>query len=413
MSRFKTFFGNFLGILLRDASDDALDFGVVLQAVLAVLAAMSRHLVTAERRLSAQDVVSVDPDRACSQALHDVVDFIDVLGENGGGQSVLAAVGSLNHFVQLLEANDLLDRAEDFLFGDRHVVVDIGEHRRLDEKSFACRKKTFKICFIVKVILQTFMSLSSRNQLRSLLLARLNQSQNLLLLLSVDLRALLDAQVKRISHAAALRALGGSFDELVVNLILDERAGASTTALTHVEEEPEVRSLDSVRHVRIGQDDVRRFAAKLQRGSLQRPSRSDLNQLSDLRGTGECDLVDVGMVHELRARLAKAWKHVDDSIGESRLAGQLRDVKSGQGSLLGRFENDDVAGGERWSQLPCHHQHREVPRDDLRADADGFVARVNEELAVHRDHFAVVLVRVAGVVAKIFNRQRKIDVVRH
>lgn len=40
-----------LRVLLRDTSDDALDFSVVLQTVFAVFASMTGHLVSSKRRL--------------------------------------------------------------------------------------------------------------------------------------------------------------------------------------------------------------------------------------------------------------------------------------------------------------------------------------------------------------------------
>ena len=58
-----------LAVLLRHLDDDALDFGVGLQAVLAQFAAQTRLFEAAERRLGLQNVVTVDPDgnRNCKE----------------------------------------------------------------------------------------------------------------------------------------------------------------------------------------------------------------------------------------------------------------------------------------------------------------------------------------------------------
>lgn len=53
-----------LGVLGGDLDDDGLDLRVLLQAVLAQLAAHARLLVPAEGRLALQDVVAIDPNNA-------------------------------------------------------------------------------------------------------------------------------------------------------------------------------------------------------------------------------------------------------------------------------------------------------------------------------------------------------------
>ena len=63
-----------------------------------------------------------------------------------------------------------------------------------------------------------------------------------------------------------------------------------------------------------------------------------------------------------------------------------------------------AAGGGRRGDLPDRHQQREV-RDDLRADADGLLERVAEEVPRgHRERLALDLRRPAGVVAQVGDR---------
>lgn len=58
----KVFKSVHLTVLLRQLNDDALHFCVRLKAVLAQLATDSRLFEAAERRLSLQNVIRVDPD---------------------------------------------------------------------------------------------------------------------------------------------------------------------------------------------------------------------------------------------------------------------------------------------------------------------------------------------------------------
>ncbi len=64
------------------------------------------------------------------------------------------------------------------------------------------------------------------------------------------------------------------------------------------------------------------------------------------------------------------------------------------------FEHDGVAGGERRGDLPGQHQQREVPRDDLAADAVGHEA----------GELALEVLGPAGVVVEMPRDQRDIDV---
>lgn len=88
--------------------------------------------------------VAVDPNSSSTQALDNVVNFIDVLREHGCSESVFGVVRALDDFIQFLKANDLLDRSKDFFLGNGHVIADIREDSWLDEESFAFR--AFSAC---------------------------------------------------------------------------------------------------------------------------------------------------------------------------------------------------------------------------------------------------------------------------
>ena len=78
----------------------------------------------------------------------------------------------------------------------------------------------------------------------------------------------------------------------------------------------------------------------------------------------------------------------------------MGEVERGQRRLLGRLEDGGAAGGEDGPDLPERHDEREVPRDDLAADADGLLPRVGEAGTVGGDGEAVNLVGLPGVVAE-------------
>ena len=76
------------------------------------------------------------------------------------------------------------------------------------------------------------------------------------------------------------------------------------------------------------------------------------------------------MGDERRAGRAVAGDDVDDARRQPRLDADLGEGERGQRRVFGRLQHDRVAGGERRRDLPGEHQQREVPRDDLPADAD-------------------------------------------
>ena len=122
---------------------------------------------------------------------------------------------------------------------------------------------------------------------------------------------------------------------------------------------------------------------------LRGPGRRD-DELADLGGAGERDLVDVAVGGQRRAGgLAEPRYDVDDTGGHAGLGDELGQPQRRQRRLLGGLENDGAAGGERGTELPGRHQQREVPRDDLADDPDGLAQRVGVEVRArhvgHRD----------------------------
>src|SRR5207245_4126165 len=81
---------------------------------------------------------------------------------------------------------------------------------------------------------------------------------------------------------------------------------------------------------------------------------------------------------------AEAADDVDDAVREPRFGYQLAEAQRSERGLFGGLENDGVAAGERRTELPRGHQEREVPRDNLAADADRLAQGVVEEGRIGR-----------------------------
>uniref|UniRef100_A0A182QRK9 G-protein coupled receptors family 2 profile 2 domain-containing protein n=1 Tax=Anopheles farauti TaxID=69004 RepID=A0A182QRK9_9DIPT len=241
-------------------------------AVLAILTPVAGHLVATERCLCRQHVVRVDPNRAGTQSLHQIVHLIDILRKDGRCQPVVGFVRPLDHLVERFETYQLLHRAKDFFLRDRHVILHVRKHGRLDEETGQIRNLG-----------------SSRHQPGPLLLSGVDQTENFVVLILVHLRTVLGGQIERIAHRTLLRPLGTSFDKLVVDFILDEGARTGTAALTHVEEQP-----------------------KLERGALKIAQPGTLLDLfAHLGRTGERHLIHVRMINQRSSGISEPGNHIN------------------------------------------------------------------------------------------------------
>ena len=168
----------------------------------------------------------------------------------------------------------------------------------------------------------------------------------------------------------------------------------------------------------IGHHDDRRLAAKLERDALQRVGGAAVDDLADLRGPGEGDLVDVGMPYQEGAgRVAIAGDDVDDTRRESGFRHEIGEAQCGQRGLFSRLEDHGATGRERRGNLVHRHQQREIPRDDLRCHADRLTRHVAEHLAAWHslrfNQLAVQLRCPARHVAQHVDRIGNVDHGRH
>jgi hypothetical protein len=161
----------------------------------------------------------------------------------------------------------------------------------------------------------------------------------------------------------------------------ESRAGAAHLAL--VEEDSHHRAVDCLLDVGIGEHDVRRLAAKLKRDLRQVVGRGFAINLPTSVEPVKATFVDTGMRGERGAgSFAVTGNDVDDAVGEALLPeSTCRAPSRRDGRLLGGFQHDGVAGGERGREFPRGHQQRKVPGNDLAANADRLAQRVVEHLA--------------------------------
>src|SRR5256714_1174511 len=305
-----------------------------------------------------------------------------------------------NQILFVFESDDAANRPENLFLSHAHLVLHFAEDGRLEEIAFLeffvehGRLAAYKHC-------RAFCARNSDVRFDSFQLLRRN------------LRPHLRRFVRGVAHLHLLRFLLELFQKLVLHSFIQKKTRASAAYLPLIEEDAHHRAVYGLLNVRVREHYVRRFAAEFKRDFCKIVCGGFRNQLADFGRACESYLVNIWMRSERSARrFSESGHYVDDAIRETRLLNQSRKFHCPDGRLLGRFEHDRVACGERGRKLPRCHQERKVPRDYLPAHANGFAQGIVEELTRNRNRLAFNLRSETREVFKILHDLRQINVER-
>ena len=243
-------------------------------------------------------------------------------------------------------------------------------------------------------------ALAAKGDLGAFLLADVDVGQHALHLAFIDHRAHRGLGIERILRAPLLGMLGDEFDELVLDLLLDDDAGRRGADLAGIVEDAARGRRSRLIHVGdIGEDDVGRLAAGFERDMLHVALAGIAQEvLADFGRAGEGDHVDIHMAAErLAGGFAKARKHVEHAFGNAGFSGQFGNADGRQRRLLGRLQDDGIAGGKRRSKLPRRHQQGEVPRHHGADDADRLARDHRNRVGPRRSELVIDLVGSLGI----------------
>src|SRR3974390_1557888 len=336
-----------------------LGFKVFFESPGTEFAAKAGLLEAAPRRFNVGGLHVVDPHDAGADLLHSAEGFEDVARPDGGGEAIGRVVSDADGVGFVVERNDAGDGSEDFFAGDAggvvHVVKDGGRN--------------------VVALGEAGGAVTSGGEL-GFFPANLEVRAHAIILLLADQRAHLSFAPQRWAAPAAFRFFSHGFDELAVDGTLHEDATAGGADFALVDEDAEEGAVDSGFKVSIGEEDIRRLAAKFESYALHGVGGHLDDLLADGGASGEGDLVDVGMLHQGRASgFAEAGDDVYDAGRNAARREVLRKFKNCERRLLSWFQNASTSGSQRRSQLPCGHQQGIVPGNDLPGDADRLFQR--------------------------------------
>ena len=209
-------------------------------------------------------------------------------------------------------------------------------------------------------------------------------------MLAADQRPHFGAAIERRPERNRLGLLDHRVHEFLIDRPLHQNPTARRADFALVEKDAEQRALDRDLEIRIGEKDIRRFAAEFQRDFLQRAGRAAHDHFADFDAAGERDFVDVGVCDETRAGcFTRSGDDVDDAGRQAGFFETRRQCQRSQRRLLGRFQNDGAAGADCRRQFPRRHQQRIVPRHDLACDANRLAQRQAHRIIRNRNDIPV------------------------
>src|SRR4051812_25901447 len=185
---------------------DVLDHGVVLEGVHREVLAVAGLLEAAVRHLGDQRDVVVDPHAAEAQGGADAQGPADVAGPDRAGQAVGRPVGPRDGLVLVAERLDGDDRAEDLALDHLVVLLEAGDHGRLEVEAG-----------------QVGLA-AAGHDLRVAGLA-LEEALDALALAGAVERPEGRVGAEGVAHDEALGLLGEPADDVVVDLLAGEHAG--------------------------------------------------------------------------------------------------------------------------------------------------------------------------------------------
>ena len=146
----------------------------------------------------------------------------------------------------------------------------------------------------------------------------------------------------------AREALGDGADDRVIGAALDEETASGRAGLAAVLDDGAHQHRRGLGEVGIGEDELRRLAAELERAADVVLRRRRLDQRADLGAAGERDEIDAGVARERRARLlAQSRDDVQRALRKADLERELGDADEREPGVLGGLDDAGVAAGKR------------------------------------------------------------------
>src|SRR2546421_2274391 len=225
---------------------DRLGMRVLAHALQTVFTTHAAHLVATKGRIERQRAVRVDPDGSRTQGVRHAVRPPDIARPDAGGQAITRLIRLPDDLFLRLERDHGEDRAENLFLGYAHLVVDLREDGRLNEKAMHQ--------------IRVGGNLPSSDQLSTFLLGNVDVTLDLFLLAFEGGRTHRCLYLQRVAQLDRTRTFGKPTDDFIMHLSFDKEPRACNTGLATGGEDPRNHSVDDS-FIRVGEDNVGRLAA--------------------------------------------------------------------------------------------------------------------------------------------------------
>ena len=186
-----------------------------------------------------------------------------------------------------------------------------------------------------------------------------------------------------------LRFLGEFGDEVIGDAVEQIKPFDRQAGLAAVEKAAHRSGADGAIDIGVVANDHRIAAAQFQGHMLEVRGGGLHDAAAGVGGAGEADLSNFGIDQQFFAdHAAGAGDDIQHALGSAgvldRFVDDLTSAQIGERRGAGRFDDDAVAGEQRWTELVAHQRNREIPRHDGAADAEGFAQ--NDAMAAGVEH---------------------------
>src|SRR5699024_426696 len=247
-------------------------------------------------------------------------------------------IGTPDGFVFRFEGFHRNDRAKDFFPCSFGAWQNVGQHGRLDKEALAVGGLATEYCHC------------------ALLLCSLQESLDSLEMLLGYQRTLLDVVAfDWVAHAQRFNLRYQLFYQFSFYFLVYQDAGTSAALLARVPEPCLANAFCNRVKIGILKDNNWCFATKFQVHSLQLITHSGGDRTPTANAAGHRHHGNFFMVRECLANLsAQACDHIEYTAWQDT-RDQLSKFEYGQRRLFRRLENQRVACGENWYNLPRTH----------------------------------------------------------
>src|SRR5947209_181374 len=336
------------------------DLGVVFKGIQGLVFADTALFITAMRHLRGQRQVIIDPNRAKLENTARAHGLEDISCPDRSGQAIDHVIGLFQHFFLGLEAADDDNGTKDFTLHNLGIVAVLSNHGWFEEEAFLEAGNSG--------------TLTARDDVRAIAQGALDETFNIRTLGGRNQWTHVGVLPGRVTNANLLDFIEEHAHEGVIDAVLYVDTCGSRTVLAAVDETADYRTTGRSIDICISINDEGSFAAEFEVHALDGVSSLTHNMFATLSAACDRDHVDSTMGGKRLCYTGTTADDVEYPGRETSLLSDFTKFERGERGLDRRLEDNGVASGKGWTNLPGGHHEGIVPWSQRRDNTDGLTA---------------------------------------